>query len=235
MKIFDPEGPLMTALAKLSDAVFCNIMFCLCSLPIFTIGAALAALYDCTMSIVEDTEKPSMFKQYWTSFRKNFKQATLLWLICLGVILILAAYSAAVGTLGGGLRKTYQVVFFFFSFLFLARFQYVFPVQALMDLPVKDVLKTAWFLSAAAFPCTLGALAVLAAAVFLSVLPGQSGINMTVFLWAVIGFGLTAYLQCFFFRMAFRRLKRIRGETEPEELPDPWETDFGEDSKDEKN
>ena len=120
MKIFDPEGPLMTALAKLSDAVFCNIMFCLCSLPIFTIGAALAALYDCTMSIVEDTEKPSMFKQYWTSFRKNFKQATLLWLICLGVILILAAYSAAVGTLGGGLRKTYQVVFFLLAFLFLA-------------------------------------------------------------------------------------------------------------------
>ena len=119
------------------------------------------------------------------------------------------------------------------AFLFLAGFQYVFPVQARMDLPLKGVLKTAWFLSAAAFPCTLGALAVIALAMFLSLFAGPSSIHMAVFLWAVIGFGLTAYLQSFLFRLAFRRLKRIHGETEPEELPDPWETENGEDSKDE--
>jgi len=54
---------------------------------------------------------------------------------------------------------------------------------------------------------------------------GPTALNTSVFLWAVIGFGLVSYLRCFLFRLAFRRLRRMRGETEPEELPDPWETE----------
>ena len=40
MRLFDPEGPLMTALSKLADIVICNIMFVLFSLPILTFGAS---------------------------------------------------------------------------------------------------------------------------------------------------------------------------------------------------
>ena len=53
-KLLGPESPLMTALGTLADLVFCNILFCLFSLPLFTVGASLTALYDCTISIVEE-------------------------------------------------------------------------------------------------------------------------------------------------------------------------------------
>jgi len=215
----------MTALGKLSDGVFLNIMFCVCSLPLITIGAAFSALYDCTMSIVEDMEKPSMFRQFWTSFRKNLRQGTVLWLILLAAAGILAAYFAAADSLGGSLSRVYRVTALLLGFLFLAGAQYVFPVQGILQLPLKEVLKTAWLLSAAALPCTLGALAVWAAAIYLSAFMGPTALNTSVFLWAVIGFGLVSYLRCFLFRLAFRRLRRMRGETEPEELPDPWETE----------
>ena len=223
MKIFDPEGPLMSALAKLSDVVFCNIMFCVCSLPIITIGAALSALYDCTMSIVEDLEKPSMFRQFWTSFRKHLKQGTLLWLICLGILLILAAYAAAVNTLSGTMGTVYKVFFLLLAILFWAGFQYVFPVQANFDLRVRDVLKTAWLLSAAALPWTLLAMAITGLAVYMALFMGPTAINTAVFLWAVIGFCLVAYLQSFCFRQSFRRYKRMLGQEEPAIEPDPWD------------
>lgn len=233
MKMFDLEGPLMSALAKLSDVVFCNIMFCLCSLPIVTIGAALSALYDCTMSIVEDMEKPQMFRQFWASFKKNLRQGTLLWLIFLGGVLILTAYAFAVGALASELSRIYRVVLFLLVFLFLAGYTYVFPIQGNFELPLREVLKSAWLISAVAFPYTLLIMAFAGAAVYISFFTGPSAFNTAVFLWAVIGFGLVAYLQCFLLRLAFRRLRRFRGEPEPEELPDPWETENSEGSDNE--
>ena len=231
MKLFDPEGPLMTALSKLSDVVFCNIMFCLCSLPLVTMGAAWAALYECTMTIVEDLEKPSMFRQFWASFRKHLKQGTILWLILIAAALILVAYAYAVNSLGGALGRSYRVVLYLLVFLFLAGAQYVFPIQAAFPLRVVEVLKTAWLLSAAALPWTLCAMAVTAGALYLSFFMGPVGMNTAVFLWAVIGFGLVAYLQSFLFRLAFQRLRRMQGQTEPEEAPDPWETENSEGSE----
>ena len=230
MRIFDPEGPLMTALSKLSDVVFCNIMFCVCSLPLITIGPALAALYECTMSIVEDMEERSMFKQYWSRFRKHMKQGIVLWLICLGIILILTVYAAAVNSLDGALGRSYKVVLFLLVFLFAAGFQYVFPVQAMMELRVRDVLKTAWLISASALPYTLGMLVIAGAAVYVSVFMGPDTLYKAVFLWAVIGFGLVAYLQSFLLRLAFRRYRRMQGIPDEAELPDPWETENSEDS-----
>ena len=44
MRLFDPEGPLMTALSKLADIIICNLMFVLFSVPIITFGASLTAL-----------------------------------------------------------------------------------------------------------------------------------------------------------------------------------------------
>ena len=231
MKLFDPEGPLMSALAKLSDVVFCNIMFCLCSLPLITAGAALSALYDCTMHIVEDTEKPQIFRQFWASFKKNLKQGTILWMIFLGGVLVLTAYALAVNSLGGSLSRSYRVVLFLLVFLFLAGFEYVFPIQGNMELSVREVLKTAWLLSAVALPYTLLMLIIAGAAVYISFFTGPDTLYAAVFLWAVIVFGLVAYLQSFLLRLAFRRLKRLRGEAEPEEAPDPWETEHSEESE----
>ena len=74
-QLFDPEGPVMSALGKLADLVFCNILFCLCCLPVFTAGAALTALFRCTLSLAEDTEESLIFMQYFSAFRRGFKRS----------------------------------------------------------------------------------------------------------------------------------------------------------------
>ena len=214
MKLFDPEGPLMFALGTFADLVFCNILFCLFSLPLLTIGASASALYDCTLSIAEQREASFIAAQFWQAFRRNFRRATALWLILLAAALFLWVYSRAVDALSGDLQRLYRVTFLVLSFFFLAGGQYVFPLQARFSRmesgenrkSLWGVLKTAYFLSAAALPYTLGAAGIGGVAVYVSFFMNPAALHTAVFLWAFAAFAVTAYLQSFLFVRAFRIL-----------------------------
>ena len=208
MKLFDPEGPVMVALGKLADLMFCNLLFILCSLPVFTMGAALTALYDCTLCISEDTEEQLVVLQFLRSFKRNFKTATVLWLICLGAMVLLTGYRLAVNAMTGELLRVYRVTFLFFTFLFLAGFQYIFPLQARYELGVKAILKNAWLLALAALPWTLCALIIPAAAIYITFFMNPEAANIFFFLWVFAVPAVIAYLDSFVYRKAFQKLPR---------------------------
>ena len=197
------NGPLMNALRTLANVFLCNMMFCLLSLPLFTAGAALAALYVCMQAIIEDDEEDVIVKQFWNAFRQNFKQATAIWLLCIFVFVFLGIYYLIITSMGGAAGKMYRVSFFLMCILFLFGFQYLFPLQARYRNRVKDTIRNAWLLSIAALPWTLLSIALVAGAVYVSFFMNPSGVNMAVFLWGMVGFGIVAYLNSFFFRRAF--------------------------------
>ena len=207
MKLFDPESPMMIALGKLADVIICNILFVLFSLPVITAGASLAALYTCMQRLVEDDERDEglIFQTFWWAFKDNFRQGTLLWLICLAAMLFLGAYYWITQSMAGSLGRMYQVTFFLLVLLFLFGFLYVFPLQARYRNSVRNTLRNAWLMSVAALPWTLLALALVVAALFLTFYMNRD-MNTALYIWAVGGFGLVAYLQSFFFRRAFRKL-----------------------------
>ena len=214
MKLFDPEGPLMSALGTFCDLVFCNVLFCLLSLPLFTVGASAAALYDCTLAIVQQNEGSSIVARFWAAFRRNFRRATVLWFVLLGAALFLWAYARAVDALSGDLHRLYRVTFFVLLFVFLAGAQYVFPLQARFrragrTVSIPYTLKTAWLLSAAALPWTLCALGISVGAVYVSFFLNSAALNTAVFLWAFGVFAVIAYLQSFLYVRAFRVLDRL--------------------------
>ena len=208
MRIFDPDGPLMTALGKFADIVICNIMFCLFCLPVFTIGASLTALFACMQQLVyeEDRNDGLIFRDFWRAFRRNFKQATILWLICLLLIAFLAAYYWITRFMAGGFGKVYRTTFYVLTLLFLFGFVYIFPLQARFENTVWNTLRNAWLLSIAALPWTVLSLLLVVAAVYISFIMNPAVIDLFVYLWAACGFGLIAYLQSFFHRQAFRKL-----------------------------
>ncbi|MCD8146317.1 MAG: DUF624 domain-containing protein [Clostridiales bacterium] len=209
-RIFGMDSPLMDALGKLSDLVFCNILFCLFCVPVFTIGASLTALFDCTLSIAEGTEDVFIPRQFWRAFRNGFKRSTVLWLICLAAFALLGAYYLAVRSLSGALARTYQITFLVLALLFACGFQYLFPLQARFHMSVRENLKNAWLLSAAALPYTLGTIAVPVAAVFLSFVMNPNIFYVAIFLWAMALFAVVAYLNSFLFLRAFRRVEVSR-------------------------
>ena len=90
MKFFSYESKFSQILLKISGSCLLNLLWFVCSLPIVTIGASTTALYYASLKLVRD-EDHHIVSQFFRSFRENFKQATVLWLILLGAGLFLAA------------------------------------------------------------------------------------------------------------------------------------------------
>lgn len=88
MKIFSYNSKFSQILIKLSDACCLNMLWFICSLPIFTAGAATTAMYNVTLSMVRD-EESKLFRQFFRAFKENFRQATQVWLILLGLGILL--------------------------------------------------------------------------------------------------------------------------------------------------
>ena len=88
MKFFSYESRFSQLLLKLCYACYLNLLWLVCSLPIFTMGAATTALYYTCLKVIRG-EEGYVGAAFFRSFRENFKQATVLWLMMLGAGLFL--------------------------------------------------------------------------------------------------------------------------------------------------
>ena len=79
---FSPDSKIMQFFSRLTDLILLNVVFLLTCIPVFTIGAANAALYRVCFRMDTDKEEP-LFRSYFRSFGENFRQGTALWLILL--------------------------------------------------------------------------------------------------------------------------------------------------------
>ena len=206
MGLFDVNGSFMYALQKFANIFVCNVMFCLLSIPLFTVGASLSALFVCMQAIWEDDEDDMIAKQFWNAFKLNFKQGTAIWLICLFIFAFLGIYYMIISSMTGIAGRTYRISFFVMCVVFLLGFQYLFPLQARYKNSVRNTFKNAWLLGIAALPWTLLSILLAAAAVYISFFMNPNGVNLAVFLWGMVGFGLVAYLNSMFFRKAFQMI-----------------------------
>jgi len=89
MKFFSYESKFSQLLLKLCYSCYLNLLWLLCSLPIVTLGASTTALYYASLKIIRD-EDAHVGTLFFRSFRENFRQSTVLWLILLAVGLFLA-------------------------------------------------------------------------------------------------------------------------------------------------
>jgi len=88
MKFLSYDSRFSQILIKLSYTCWLNLLWIICSLPVFTIGASTTALYTVTLKMADDNES-EITKTFFRAFRDNFPQATRIWLILLviGVVL----------------------------------------------------------------------------------------------------------------------------------------------------
>ena len=90
MRLFSYDSKFSQIMLKLCYGCYLNLLWLVCSLPVFTAGAATAALYDVTLRIARE-EDPPLTTRFFKAFRENFRQATILWLILLGIGALLGA------------------------------------------------------------------------------------------------------------------------------------------------
>ena len=94
------ESKIAAAITAVIDIVTAGLLWLLCSLPVVTIGAASAALYYSVVKCIRH-ERGRLVKSFFAAFRRDFRIATLLWLIFLGAALLFSADVFAFSRMGG--------------------------------------------------------------------------------------------------------------------------------------
>ncbi len=155
--IFNPDGPLMRFLGKVFDLLVANLLWLICSIPIFTIGASTAALYKICFMIINDEDGP-VVRTFFQTFGENFKQATALWGVLLGILAFFAVdafliYQSSLRESGIGAAIIFVLIFLVFAWLGVAI--YTFALQMRFSLTLKRVLYNAGLFALAYIPRTV--------------------------------------------------------------------------------
>lgn len=92
-RLFTPDNPVMQFITKLAYSAYLNLLWFICCIPIVTVGASTTALYYVTLKMVKN-EESGLTKAFFHSFKENFRQGTVIWLILLaaGIILGIDGY-----------------------------------------------------------------------------------------------------------------------------------------------
>lgn len=196
--IFSLDGKFFTFMSKVADLIILNIIYCLCCVPIITIGPATTALYYVTLKMVKN-EESYIIKSFFKSFKLNFKQG-----LAIG-LLLMAAAGVIVGDIyimlswDAKYKFVLIVIFIFLLVVWMFISIYVFPLLATFENTIKQTLKNSLLMSIRHLPSTvlmfiLTVISYLIVGFIVQLMP----------FWFLIGFALLAYVNSLFLGKIFK-------------------------------
>ena len=109
MKFLAIDSPVMRVLGRLGDIIILNMIFVVGCIPVITIGTSLSALYAVAMKMARG-EEPSVWKEFWKAYKRNFKQATICWLIMAVVAILLFVDFRIIRVFQGSMYSVMRVI-----------------------------------------------------------------------------------------------------------------------------
>ncbi|MBD5546066.1 MAG: YesL family protein [Lachnospiraceae bacterium] len=153
-KLFDLESPLFSGLNKLADLVYLNILTMICCIPVVTIGASMTALNYVVLKMVRN-EEGYITRAFFKSFRQNFKQATVIWLILLLIAGVLAGDVFIFNYSTLAFPTWIRIMLVVVAFIMVFSMMHVFPVLARFDNSIKHTFKNSLFMGILSLPKTI--------------------------------------------------------------------------------
>ena len=163
-KFLNPDNALMITMTQITDCIFLSMFWLLGCLPVVTVGASFAALYDATFRGFRQGDK-HCWGRFWQVYRENWKAGILPTAVFLAVLTLVtkalvALWNAAVA---GGVSWMLFSGLAFVGVLVLGMVSVLFPVLSRFENPFLGLLKNTVFLAMANLPRTI-ALGILNAA-----------------------------------------------------------------------
>ena len=155
-KFLNPDNALMITMTQITDCIFLSLFWLIGCIPVVTMGASFAALYDATYRGFRQGEKHS-WGRFLQVYRDNWKASilpTLVFLVgssLLSKTLIALWNSAAAGNLPWMVFSGAAFV----GILVLGILSILFPVLSRFDNSFLGLLKNTVFLAMANLPRTL--------------------------------------------------------------------------------
>lgn len=195
MNFFVIDSPLMRTLGKIGDIIFLNLLFVVTSIPLFTIGTALSAMYTVTMKMVRG-EDPGVIREYFRAFKRNFRTATICWIAMAAAAALLLLDFRLVGAFDGAARSVVRILLGAVLALWFLMFLYLFPYIARFENTVLQSMKNAWMLSVVHLPSTILMLFISGGLIVATLFTSRSFVIATI-LWVFAGFAAVAWVQSF--------------------------------------
>lgn len=181
-------------MGKVADLIILNLICVLCCLPIVTIGPSLTALHYVTMKMVRN-EESYIVKNFFKSFKENFKQATIINLIMLVVGIMLFLDINIVKRMSGKLYSGLFVVFIAFLLLYMLVFLYIYPVLAKFYNTIKHTFINAFLMSIRHLPYTFVMLVITLLPIGIFFIPSLQLQSTCLMLLLIMGPAVIAYLN----------------------------------------
>lgn len=203
VSIFHPDSFLMQKLGLLFDLMLLNFITLLCSIPIFTMGAAVTALYDGVWRLKH--QRGSLLRDYFRAFRSNFGKATLLFLplLLLGLVIGYGALLVYLNYDNG--MKSGMFPLIIGTVLWILIISWVFPLQSRFESPILRVYVNAFLCALRYLPRTIIMAVLNLLPIFLAFFATTLFLNISI-LWCFLWFALSAYLIICLLDTPFRQL-----------------------------
>ena len=195
MNFFVIDSPLMRTLGKIGDIIGLNLLFVITSIPLFTIGTAISAMYTVTMKIVRG-EDPAVIREYFRAYKRNFRPATICWAVLAAVAVLLFVDFRLIGVFEGTVRSAARILLGAVLGLWSLMFLYLFPYIARFENTVLQSMKNALMLSVAHLPSTVLMLMISGGLIVATLFTSRSFVIATI-LWVFVGFAAVAWVQSF--------------------------------------
>lgn len=215
MKFFDLESPLMQALNKVADLMILNLLTLLCCIPIITAGASITAMHYMALKMARN-EECYIIKDFFKSFKLNFKQATIIWVMVFFILVVLVGDFLIINSVEMAFAKVMKIILSVIAFVALFTYMFLFPVLAKFDNTILRTFKNAFFVGILQFPKTILMMVLSVAPVILFLFIPQ--ITPIIFCF---GMAAPAWVSAKLYSNFFRRLEdQINAANAPEEGAD---------------
>lgn len=186
-----PDSRFSSVMTGIGDMIVLNLLFILTSIPIFTIGASMCALYGSVKKRLKGKES-YIVRDYFHIWKENFRDATIQWLILLPCLAGMVFFSSWIASHLQNLPMLclYMLCFFILSCLLL----YVFPMQTTFaNTPLKilaNCLPTAF----SGLPFTILLLFIVSVPLCIT-LALPSRLPFTILWWLLCGFSVQTIMS----------------------------------------
>ncbi len=182
-------GRFMT---KFGIIIGANLMFVVFSLPVFTIGAGLTALYHVMFRTLRSGGVVNPFKEFWKGFKTNFRQATISWLVFVFITGFLTVDLQVCAQATGPVRHLRFAIYAIMAaviFLYL----YLLPTMAAFEDTIPHLIRNAMYFIAKK-PLRFVVIAFFDIFPLVLTYTDLKMMPLYAFIWTMCGFGLLAML-----------------------------------------
>ncbi len=195
-RFFSSDNPFMRVMSKVFDMGWLSLIYLVFCIPVVTFGAATTSLYYVSAKVLRHN-RSYVWKEFWSSFKTNFAQSTIIWLVMAVVYTLLVWNIQLLGVTDEATKANPNGGYLSGAYLAIGAVMacvgcYVFPLISRFRMKLSQLLRFSLFCAFRHFLHTLVMLAVLVLASFgiyaafytqiiliMLVLPGLAGFLYT--------------------------------------------------------